>query len=159
MGLDISMMLTPSRAPFYSIVLGNAATPLGLVVLPITFGTKDTYGTEYINFEVDDFKSPYHAILGRPALAKFMAVPHYIYLLLKMLGKAGVFTLSGDLKKSYDFDQEAIEKATTSHVPEPFAEVLTATQKLTDLEIEISSKRPTKSRVKTNPNDICIKAI
>jgi hypothetical protein len=36
-----------------------------------------------------DFESSYHAILGRPALAKFMAVPHYIYLLLKMLIKIG----------------------------------------------------------------------
>jgi hypothetical protein len=32
MGLDISKMLTPSKAPFYGIVPGNAATPLVLVV-------------------------------------------------------------------------------------------------------------------------------
>jgi hypothetical protein len=52
------------------------------VVLPVTFGTKDNYGTEYMKFEVADSGSSYHAILGRPALAKFMAVPHYVYLLL-----------------------------------------------------------------------------
>jgi hypothetical protein len=104
MGLDISKMLTPSKAPFYGIVPGNAATPLGLVVLPITFGTKDNYHTEYIKFEVADFNSSYHAIPGRPALAKFMAVPHYVYLLLKMPGKIGVLTLLGDLKKSYACD-------------------------------------------------------
>jgi hypothetical protein len=78
MGLDISKMLTPSRVPFYGIVLGNMTTPLGLVVLPITFGMKDNYRTEYIKFEVADFESSYHTILGRPALAKFMVVPHYI---------------------------------------------------------------------------------
>jgi hypothetical protein len=55
MGLDISKMLSPSKAPFYSIVPGNAATPLGSVVLPVTFGTKDNYRTEYIKFEVADF--------------------------------------------------------------------------------------------------------
>jgi hypothetical protein len=38
---------------------------------------------KYIKFEVADFESSYHAILSRPALAKFMSVPHYIYLLLK----------------------------------------------------------------------------
>jgi hypothetical protein len=38
-----------------------------------------------------------------------MAVPHYVYLLLKMPGKIGVLTLSGNLKKLYDCDQEAIE--------------------------------------------------
>jgi hypothetical protein len=42
-----------------------------------------------------------------------MAVPHYVYLLLKMPGRTGVLTLHGDLKKSYDYDQEAIEYATT----------------------------------------------
>jgi hypothetical protein len=56
------------------------------VVLPVTFGMKYNYRTEYIKFEMANFESSYHAILGRPALAKFMAVPHYVYLLLKMPG-------------------------------------------------------------------------
>jgi hypothetical protein len=34
---------------------------------------------------VTDFETSYHAILGRLALAKFMAIPHYPYLLLKVL--------------------------------------------------------------------------
>jgi hypothetical protein len=78
MGLDISKILTPSKAPFYGIVPGNVATPLGSVVLLVTFGSKDNYRTEYIKFEVADFDSSYHAILGRLALGKFMAVPHYV---------------------------------------------------------------------------------
>jgi hypothetical protein len=50
--------------------------PLGSVVLPVTFGeTKENYRTEYIKFEVADLETSYHAILGRPAIAKFMAVP------------------------------------------------------------------------------------
>jgi hypothetical protein len=59
------------------------STPLESVVLPVTFRTKDNYRTKYIKFEVADFDSLYYAILGRPALAKFMAMPHYVYLLLK----------------------------------------------------------------------------
>jgi hypothetical protein len=55
MGLNIFKMLTPSRAPFYDIVSGNAATPLGSVVLPVTSGMKDNYRTEYIKFEVANF--------------------------------------------------------------------------------------------------------
>jgi hypothetical protein len=152
-------MLTPSKTPFYGIVPGNVATPLGSVVVPVTFGMKDNYRTEYIKFEVADFDSSYHAILGRPALAKFMAVPHYAYLLLKMPGKIGVLTLCGDLKKSYDCDQEVIEYATTSHVLEPFAEVFEAALKLTNTEMVISNQRPSQSRVKPNPSDIGIKAI
>jgi hypothetical protein len=38
MKLDITHMLTKSTLPFYGIVLGNAAIPLGSVVLPVTFG-------------------------------------------------------------------------------------------------------------------------
>ena len=75
MGLDISDKLKPSKAPFYGIVPGNASFPIGTVVLPVTFGTPDNYRTELIKFEVVEFGSSYHTILGRPALAKFMAIP------------------------------------------------------------------------------------
>jgi hypothetical protein len=86
MGLDLTDMLIPSKSPFYGIVPGNAAHPLGMVVLPFTFGMRENYRTEFIKFDVANFKSSYHAILGRLALAKFIAVPHYVYLLLKMPG-------------------------------------------------------------------------
>jgi hypothetical protein len=80
MKLDITHMLTKSTSPFYGIVPGNAAIPLGSVVLPVTFGeTRDSYRTEYVKFEVADFETSYHAILGRPAITKFMEVPHYTY--------------------------------------------------------------------------------
>jgi hypothetical protein len=39
------------------------------------FGMEENFRTEYLSFEVTDFKSSYHAILGHPLLAKFMAVP------------------------------------------------------------------------------------
>jgi hypothetical protein len=75
MKLDITHMLTKSTLPFYGIVPGNAAIPLGSVVLPVPFGeTRENYRTEYIKFEFEDFKAFYHAILGRPAITKFMCV-------------------------------------------------------------------------------------
>ena len=39
---------------------------------------------EYITFLVADFNTTYHTILGHLALTKFMAIPHYTYLVLKM---------------------------------------------------------------------------
>jgi hypothetical protein len=42
MKLDITHMLTKSTSPFYGIVPENAAIPLGLVVLPVTFGNLGT---------------------------------------------------------------------------------------------------------------------
>ena len=39
----------------------------------------------------------YHAIFGRLALAKFMAVLHYTYMMLKLLGPKGIITMRGDV--------------------------------------------------------------
>jgi hypothetical protein len=130
MGLDFTDMLVPSKSPFYGIVPGNAVHPLGTVVLPVTFGTRENCRTKFIKFEVASFESSYHAILGRPTLAKFMAVPHYVYLLLKMPRLSGVLTLRGDLKKSYDCTQEAIQYVSTTRVPDALAEILAAAQQL-----------------------------
>jgi hypothetical protein len=140
MKLDITHMLTKSTSPFYGIVPGNAAIPLGSVVLPVTFGeSRDNYRTEYIKFEVADFET-YHAILGRPAIAKFMAVPHYTYLVLKMTSLAGVLSLQGDLKISHDCDTEAVEIASTNQVPNAMMEVYAASKKLAPSELDIPEK-------------------
>ena len=45
----------------------------------MTFGGKLNYRTERIVFDVAEIPLPYNGILGRPALAKFMAVSHYAY--------------------------------------------------------------------------------
>jgi hypothetical protein len=141
MELDITHMLTKSTSPFYSIIPGNTAIPLGSVVLPVTFGeTRENYRTEYIKFEVADFETSYHVILGRPAIAKFMAVPHYTYLVLKMPSPAGVLSLQGDLKISFDCDTEAVELAATNQVPNTMMEIYVASKKLAPSELDIPEK-------------------
>ena len=95
MGLDLSTALTPGETAFYGIIPGKPAIPLGQITLPVTFGTKENYRTEFIKFEVADFSSSYNAIIGCPALAKFMAIPHYVYLMLKMPGPNGVISIQG----------------------------------------------------------------
>jgi hypothetical protein len=60
---------------------------------PVQFGTIDMFRVEYITFLVTNFDTSYHAILGRLALTKFMAVPHYSYLVLKMPAPGGVLSL------------------------------------------------------------------
>jgi hypothetical protein len=158
MGLDFKDMLVPSKSPFYGIVPGNAAHPLGTVVLPVTFGMRENYRIEFIKFEVANFESSYHAILGRPALTKFIAVPHYVYLLLKMPGLSGVLTLHGDLKKSYDCNQEAIQYASTTRVPDASGEVLAAAQQFSQSGLEIPSKKASKSSIQST-DDVALKTI
>jgi hypothetical protein len=131
---------------------------IGTVVLPVTFDTRKNYCTEFINFEVTNFESSYHAILGRPELAKFMAVPHYVYLLLKMPGRSGVLTLRGDLKKSYDYNQLAIQYASTTRVPDASGEVLAAAQQLSQARLEIPTKKASKSSIQST-SDVALKTI
>ena len=107
--LDFTSLLTPTNVPFYGIVPGKAAMPLELITLLVMFGNPNNFLMEFIKFEVADFESSYHAIFDQPALAKFMAIPHYPYLLLKMLGPNGVLSFRGDLKRSYVCDTEAVQ--------------------------------------------------
>jgi hypothetical protein len=99
LGIPLSQ-LKPSQLTFHGIVPGRSCTPLGRVQLEVLFGKKGNSRREPVWFEVVDISSPYHALLGHPALAKFMAVPHYAYLKMKLPGPRGVITVSGSFKKS-----------------------------------------------------------
>jgi len=100
MGYDMTS-LVPSDQAFYGITL------------PVTFGTRDNFGTEYVNFEVAKFETSYHAILGRPSLAKFMVIQNHTYLLLKMPAPKGVLSIYGDLQTSYACEAENIKLSDT----------------------------------------------
>jgi hypothetical protein len=159
MMLDITHMLTKSTSPFYGIVPGNATIPLGSVVLLVTFAeTRENYHTEYIKFEVADFETSYHAILGRPAIAKFMVVPHYTYLVLKMPSPAGVLSLQGDLKISFDCDTEAVELAATNQVPNAMMEIYATSKKLAPTELEIPEKSDTANKPQPS-EEVQVKAV
>jgi hypothetical protein len=92
--------LKPSWLTFHGIVPRHSCTPLGKVQLVVLFGEKGNSRREPIWFEVMDISSPYHVLLGRLALAKLMAVPHYTYLKMKLPGLRGVMTVSGSFQKS-----------------------------------------------------------
>jgi hypothetical protein len=87
--------LKPTNCSFHGIVLGAANYPLGKIELDVCFGDNSNYRREKLKFEVMDWPSQYHAILGRPAFAKFIAVPHYAYLTLKIPGPKGTITVQG----------------------------------------------------------------
>ena len=72
--------------------------PKGKITLPVTFGGELNFRTERITFDVADIPLPYNGILGRPALAKFMAASHYAYNMLKMPGPISVISVPGDKK-------------------------------------------------------------
>ena len=59
-----------------------------------------------------DFPGSYHAILGRPYYAKFLVIPNYTYLKLKMPGPNGVITVSSVFSHAFTCDREHYELAT-----------------------------------------------
>ena len=75
------------------------------------FGDSNHFRCEPIWFEVVDLSSAYHALLGRPALAMFMAVPHYTYLKMNMLGPKGLITITGDYRKSLEYARDSTKLA------------------------------------------------
>jgi hypothetical protein len=90
---------------------GQRATPLGHIDLPVYFGTPSNFRGETLTFEVVGFHGTYHAILGRPCYAKFMAIPNYTYLKLKMPSPNGVITIGSMYKHAYECDVACIEYA------------------------------------------------
>jgi len=100
MGID-RVRLRHSGAPFHGVVPGKQAVPLRQIDLPVTFGDPSNFRKETLMFEVVGFKGAYHTILGRPCYAKFMAVPNYTYLKLKMPGPHGVITVGSTFQHAY----------------------------------------------------------
>ena len=64
-----------------------------------------------------DFPSIYHALLDRPCFAKFMAIPNYTYLKLKMPSTKRVITVEGSFKQAYYCEQDCIAQAATLITP------------------------------------------
>jgi hypothetical protein len=88
--------------------------PLGHIYMPVTFGIPENYRTEYLRFEVANFDCGYNAIIGRPGLAKFMAIPHYTYMILKMPGPQGIITVCADFQGARECFRVAIQAAHTT---------------------------------------------
>jgi hypothetical protein len=112
----------------------------------------------YIKFEVVDFETSYHAILSRQAIATFMAVPHYTYLVLKMPSPAGVLLLQGDLKISFECDTKAVELAATNQVPIATMEIYAASKKLAPSALDIPEKSD-KANKSQPSEEVQVKAI
>ena len=82
----------------------------------VQFSTAKHFRVDYVNFLIADFNTAYHAILGRPTLAKFMAMPHYTYLVLKMPTEQGVLSLHANLDVAYNCEKESFALAEATDI-------------------------------------------
>ena len=100
------------------------------------FGDPSNYRSETLTFEVFGFHGTYHAILGQPCYVKFMAVPNYTYLKLKMLGPCGVITIGTSFQRAYECEVECYEHATA----------IVASKELTAIREEVIEEAPDPKR-------------
>ena len=126
-------------------------------------GTSDHFRRELLWFEVVDLSSAYHVLLGRPALAKFMAVPHYVYLKMKMPGPKGLITVTADYHKSLECARDGAKLAESLVAEEhrqldriiTLASEMPAVPVLAEEPADEASFKPSKEtkKVKLNPED------
>jgi hypothetical protein len=143
--------MTAYDEPFYGVVPDKAAYPIGCVCLSVTFGTQENFRTEYLTFEVVDFRSSYHTILGRPMLAKFMAIPHHTYLIMKMRTPNGTLFILGDIMVSYNCESSTVELAKDSACKAAATVMVAQNAKIDQTTLEVLEQKRTSIALDPSP--------
>jgi hypothetical protein len=156
LGLGVALKeLHELDTPFFGIMLTEGEYLLGHIYMPVTFGTPENYITEFLRFEVASFDCGYNAIIGRPGLAKFMAIPHYSYMILKMPRPQGIITMHADFQGAAKCFRVAIQVALTTK-PSTTSSVQANSKPEEDLAIPaneaqaVTSMRPTEETKRIN---------
>jgi hypothetical protein len=142
--------LKPYDAQFWSVLPGQSSIPLGQITLPVQFGNPNHFRTDYVNFVVTDFEDTYHATLGRPALTKFMAIPHYSYLVLKMPTEQGVLILRGNVYTAYTCEEESFKVAEATDLSVRMEQTLVDASKIPAGQLEIPERQAPRKHIKSN---------
>jgi hypothetical protein len=150
MEFDFSKM-TACDKPFYGVMPGKAAYPIGHVCLPVTFSTEENFRTECLTFEVADFRSSYHAIFGRPMLAKFMAIPHHTYLIIKMPTPNGILSVLGDIMVSYNCESATVELSKDSAIKAAAMVMVPQAAKINQTTLQIPEQKRTSTDLDPSP--------
>jgi hypothetical protein len=150
MEFDFTKM-TACDEPFYEVVLGKATYPIGHVCLPITFGTEENFRTEYLTFEVADFRSSYHAIFGRPMLTKFMAIPHHTYLIMKMSAPNGILSVLGDIMVSYNCESATVELSKDQAIKAAATVMVAQEAKIDQTTLQVPEQKRTSTALDPSP--------
>jgi hypothetical protein len=116
----------------------------------VQFGNPNHFCTDYVNFVVVDFEGTYHAILGRLALTKFMAVPHYSYLVFKMPTEQGVLTLRSNVYTAYTCEEESFKVAEAIDLSIHMEQTLVDASKIPAGQLEIPERQVSRKHIKSN---------
>jgi len=89
--------IRPIEATIHGVMHSKQAMTLGKIDLLLTFGDHTNFCTGTLTFEVVDFLDTCLVILGQPYYAKFMTMPNYTYLMLKMSARNDILSPSGPI--------------------------------------------------------------
>jgi hypothetical protein len=157
MEFDFNKM-TACDEPFYGVVPCKAAYPIGRVYQPVTFGTKENFRTKYLTFEVANFRSSYHAIFGRPMLAKFMAIHHHTYLIMNMPTPNRILFVLGDIMVSYNCKSAIVDLSKDSAIKAAATVMVTQAAKIDQTTLEVPEQKRTSMALDPSPavKKICL---
>jgi hypothetical protein len=148
--------LKPTDCSFHEIAPGSANYPLGRIALNVYFGNRQNYRREKLDFEHMDWPCHYHMILGRPVFSRFMAVPHYTYLVLKMPGPNRIIIVRGSFELSDLCDKEFHKMAQNfgmlANYGEPKDKAISATTGVIK-QLEGHSAEPEAKKLRVQPSD------
>jgi hypothetical protein len=83
---------------------GKRIEQVGVITLPVSFGTPKNPHTEYITFDVIDMLYPYNAIIRQGLLNTFQTALHSTYLCLKVPATFGAITECGSRKEAKNIE-------------------------------------------------------
>jgi hypothetical protein len=150
MEFDFTKM-TACDEHFYGVVPGKAAYPIGRICLPVTFGIGENFRTEYLTFEVADFRSSYHGIFGRLVLTKFMAIPHHTYLIMKMPAPNGILSVLGDIMVSYNCESTTVELSKDSAIKAATTVMVAQAAKIYQTTLQVPEQKRTSTALDPSP--------
>jgi hypothetical protein len=111
----------------------------------------ENFRTEYLTFEVTDFRSSYHAIFGRPMLTKFMAIPHYTYLIMKMPVPNGILSVLGDIMVSYNCESATVELSKDSAIKAAATVMVAQAAKVNQTTLQVPEQKRTSTALDPSP--------
>jgi hypothetical protein len=102
-------------------------------------------------FEVADFRSSYHAIFGRPMLAKFMAIPHHTYLIMNMPAPNGILSVLGDILVSYNCESATVELSKDSAIKAAATVMVAQATKIDQTTLQVPEQERTSTAMDPSP--------
>ena len=106
MGIDRTK-ICHSNTTFKGVTPGLGAHYTGSLLLKVIFGFPDNSRSEHLTFHIAPFQCGYQALLRHEAFAHFNAIPHYAFLKIKMPGRRGIITVSGNTNRSLRTEEDA----------------------------------------------------